>query len=250
MDCSAAQSRLSTSCFRTLSKTLQTPERCGSIPDLKSCKRCRMGTFPLSDWDWCIYTLTRPLIEQTLRRRVERHTNITLRGGCRALDIMGISDELLVTGVRYDTGNGVVILPADLVVDASELSPRTFCTFAREFSPFTARGCSWATSDSGDGFGRVVERPHDPFPPSPQKRTGPRALRSCVPSAVGGHAAVSRDGHVRQAADRLAPARARRAVSAPDVRSAGTASPVPKYISSGVCPLNAECGSTRLCSST
>ena len=132
----------------------------------------------------------------------------------------------------------------------AELSPRTFCTFAREFSPFTARGCSWATSDSRDGFGRVVERPHDPFPPSPQKRTGPRALRSCVPSAVGGHAAVSRDGHVRQAADRLAPARARRAVSAPAVRSAGTASPVPKYISSGVCPRNAECGSTRLCSST
>src|SRR5215469_10186583 len=29
----------------------------------------------------------------------------------------------------------------------AELSPRTFCTFAREFSPFTARGCSWSTSD-------------------------------------------------------------------------------------------------------
>jgi len=28
------------------------------------------------------------------------------------------------------------------------------------------------------------------------------------------------------------------------------ASPVPKYISSGVYPRNAECGSTRLCSST
>src|SRR3974377_1998291 len=126
-----------------------------------------------------------------------------------------------------------------LVCCMTELSPRTFCTFAREFSPFTARGCSWATSDSGDGFGRVVERPHDPFPPSPRKRTGPRALRSCVPSAVGGHAAVSRDGHVRQAADRLAPARARRAVSAPDARSAGTASPVPKNISSGGSPLHA-----------
>jgi hypothetical protein len=64
------------------------------------------------------------------------------------------------------------------------------------------------------------------------------------------HAAASIDGHVLQAADRLASARARRAATAPDVRSAGTASPVPKYISSGVCPRNAEWGSTRLCSST
>jgi 2-polyprenyl-6-methoxyphenol hydroxylase-like FAD-dependent oxidoreductase len=78
-----------------------------------------MDRFPLSKWDWSIYALTRPLIEQTLRRRVERHSNISLRGGCRALDVMGISDELLVTGVRYDTGNGIEILPADLVVDAS-----------------------------------------------------------------------------------------------------------------------------------
>src|SRR5262249_24538977 len=78
-----------------------------------------MDPFPLCGWDWCIYTLTRPLIEQTLRRRVERHSNISLRGGCRVLDIMGISDELRVTGVGYDTGKGVEILPADLVGDAS-----------------------------------------------------------------------------------------------------------------------------------
>jgi flavin-dependent dehydrogenase len=78
-----------------------------------------MDRFPLCKWDWCIYALTRPLIEQTMRRRVERHTNISLRGGCRALGIVGILDELLVTGVRYETGNGTEILPADLVVDAS-----------------------------------------------------------------------------------------------------------------------------------
>jgi hypothetical protein len=33
-------------------------------------------------------------------------------------------------------------------------------------------------------------------------------------------------------------------MSARDIRSAGTASQVPKYLSSGVCPRNAECGST------
>jgi hypothetical protein len=39
-------------------------------------------------------------------------------------------------------------------------------------------------------------------------------------------------------------------IALPSVRSAGTASPRPKYISSGVCPRNAEWGSTRLCSWT
>lgn len=64
-------------------------------------------------------------------------------------------------------------------------------------------------------------------------------------SALDGHAAASIDGQVSQAADRLASTRARRAAAARDVRSPGTPSPVPKYISSGVCPRNAECGSTR-----
>jgi hypothetical protein len=69
-------------------------------------------------------------------------------------------------------------------------------------------------------------------------------------SAFGDQAAASIEGHVPQAANRLALARARRAAAARDVRSVTTASPVPKYISSGVWPRNAEWGSTRLCSST
>ena len=69
-------------------------------------------------------------------------------------------------------------------------------------------------------------------------------------SALHGHAAALTDGHVAHDADRFASTRVRRAAAARDLRSAGTASPVPKYISSGVCPRNAECGSTRLCSST
>jgi hypothetical protein len=35
---------------------------------------------------------------------------------------------------------------------AAELSPRTFCTFACEFSPLTATGCSWAAFDPGQLF--------------------------------------------------------------------------------------------------
>ena len=57
-------------------------------------------------------------------------------------------------------------------------------------------------------------------------------------SARGGHAAASIDGHISQAADRLVSTRARRAAAARAVNSTGTALPVPKYISSGVCPRN------------
>ena len=73
-----------------------------------------------------------------------------------------------------------------------------------------------------------------------------------IATAVGrlGHAAALSNGHVSQDADRLAATRARRASAARALRSAGTASPMPKYISSGVCPRNAECGSTWLCSWT
>jgi hypothetical protein len=42
-------------------------------------------------------------------------------------------------------------------------------------------------------------------------------------------------GHVPQTTDRLALTRAQRAAAARDVRSAGTVSPVPKSVSSGVC---------------
>jgi hypothetical protein len=59
-------------------------------------------------------------------------------------------------------------------------------------------------------------------------------------SARLGHAAASTDGQVAHDADRLASPRVRRAAAARAVRSVGTASPVPKYISSGVCPRNAD----------
>jgi hypothetical protein len=133
-------------------------------------------------------------------------------------------------------------------VDA-ELSPRTFWNLAREFSSFGRQGRGRLRAalisdtvlpvSSGDRAIRLSL-------PVASRRTGPR-----VPwSAVGDQAAVSMDGHVPHAADRLASAPARRAAAARAVRSVGTASPLPKYISSGVCPRNAECGSTRLCSWT
>ena len=80
--------------------------------------------------------------------------------------------------------------------------------------------------------------------------TGSRVPVVARRSPVGDQAAASIEGHMPQAADRFASTRARRAAPARAVRSAGTASPVPKYISSRVCPRNAESGSTRLCSWT
>jgi 2-polyprenyl-6-methoxyphenol hydroxylase-like FAD-dependent oxidoreductase len=78
-----------------------------------------MGHFPLRKWDWFIYALSRPLIELTMRRRVEQLGNVSLRGGCRVLEIVGTSDGSLVTGVRCDTGSREETISADLVVDAS-----------------------------------------------------------------------------------------------------------------------------------
>jgi 2-polyprenyl-6-methoxyphenol hydroxylase-like FAD-dependent oxidoreductase len=79
-----------------------------------------LDPFPRREWNWTIYCLTRPLIERTMRRRVEERRNVTLRGGCRALEIVGTSDGARVTGVRYQTLDGVQeTIPADLVIDAS-----------------------------------------------------------------------------------------------------------------------------------
>jgi 2-polyprenyl-6-methoxyphenol hydroxylase-like FAD-dependent oxidoreductase len=79
-----------------------------------------MDPFPRQKWDWLTYSLSRPLIELTMRRRVEQQVNITLRGGCRVLEIVGRPDGALVTGVRCETVSGPEIISADLVVDASK----------------------------------------------------------------------------------------------------------------------------------
>src|SRR5262245_8283825 len=77
------------------------------------------------------------------------------------------------------------------------------------------------------------------FRPTP-RRTPARGARSKRRNESR-HAAALRDGHAWHDADRLASARARRAPAVTDLSSAGTASPAPEYISSGVCPRKAEC---------
>ena len=77
--------------------------------------------FPRREWNWVVYSLTRPLIEFTMRRRLKHQDNITLRGESRALEIVGTSDGLQVRGVLCETTKGVrETIPADLVIDASK----------------------------------------------------------------------------------------------------------------------------------
>jgi 2-polyprenyl-6-methoxyphenol hydroxylase-like FAD-dependent oxidoreductase len=76
--------------------------------------------FPQRDLGWCAYALSRPVIERTLRRRVESLANVTVRQHCRVQDLLATPDGTAVTGVRYENGYGASqMLAADLVVDAS-----------------------------------------------------------------------------------------------------------------------------------
>ncbi len=82
--------------------------------------------FPRQHFGRLIYGLSRPLIELTIRRRVERLSNVVIRAGCRVLELAGSPDGAVVTGVRYTTtGESVEELFADLVIDASSLGSLT-----------------------------------------------------------------------------------------------------------------------------
>lgn len=64
--------------------------------------------------------MTRPLLELTLRRQVERLSNVKVRGRCRVLSITGESKTGAATGICYRTPDGKLeTLQADLIIDAS-----------------------------------------------------------------------------------------------------------------------------------
>jgi 2-polyprenyl-6-methoxyphenol hydroxylase-like FAD-dependent oxidoreductase len=76
--------------------------------------------FPQRDLGWLGYSMSRPLIEFSLRQRVEQHANITLHQKCRASSIVAMPDGAAVAAVQCMTSGGrSEALPADLVVDAS-----------------------------------------------------------------------------------------------------------------------------------
>jgi 2-polyprenyl-6-methoxyphenol hydroxylase-like FAD-dependent oxidoreductase len=77
--------------------------------------------FPQRDLGWVGYTMSRPLIELTVRRCLEQQANVTLRGRCRVLNIVTAPGGVAaVTGVEYEAAGGRrEVLAADFVVDAS-----------------------------------------------------------------------------------------------------------------------------------
>ena len=110
---------------------------------------------------------------------------------------------------------------------------------ARVLVIHAARTVTGSDSDPGHGSADLLAR--RAVLRSPGFAAGLLAREGPVPwserqSAFHGHTDASTNGHVSHDANRLASTRVRRAAAARDRRSAGTASPVPKYISSGVCP--------------
>jgi 2-polyprenyl-6-methoxyphenol hydroxylase-like FAD-dependent oxidoreductase len=76
--------------------------------------------WPRLKLSWPTYSMSRPLIECTLRRQVERIGNISVRRGCRVLGIVSEARVLAATGIRYETpGGNRKTLESDLIVDAS-----------------------------------------------------------------------------------------------------------------------------------
>jgi 2-polyprenyl-6-methoxyphenol hydroxylase-like FAD-dependent oxidoreductase len=76
--------------------------------------------FPNRDLGLVAYAMSRPLIELTVRRRVEQHGNITIREHCRGEELVASRDGGAVSAIRFENGDGhSETLTADLVVDAS-----------------------------------------------------------------------------------------------------------------------------------
>ncbi len=98
--------------------------RAGAVPlrvglDLRY-DRPGYDPFPRRDLGWLTYAMSRPLIELTLRRRVEEHGNIKLRQRCRAREVLASPDGSAVTAVRYETADGKSdTIATNFVADAS-----------------------------------------------------------------------------------------------------------------------------------
>ena len=64
--------------------------------------------------------MSRPLIELTVRQRVQQHRNVDVRERCRVLELVDTADGAAVTALRCESAEGnSETLPADLIVDAS-----------------------------------------------------------------------------------------------------------------------------------
>jgi 2-polyprenyl-6-methoxyphenol hydroxylase-like FAD-dependent oxidoreductase len=82
--------------------------------------------FPQRDLGLLVYSMTRPLLEFTVRKELGRYRNIELREGCRAQEFIPTPDDAGVAAIRCKSSDtGSETLSADLVIDASGLGSLT-----------------------------------------------------------------------------------------------------------------------------
>jgi len=76
--------------------------------------------FPQRDLGFDFLCMSRPLLEFSVRRRIEQETNISLCSRCRVTELVTSPDGAAVTAVRFEDSEGQVeTIATDLVVDAS-----------------------------------------------------------------------------------------------------------------------------------
>jgi len=76
--------------------------------------------FPVRDLGLITYAMSRPLIEFTLRQRVEQYANITMREHCRAQEVVASPGGTAISAIRFVNSKGKSeTLAADLVIEAS-----------------------------------------------------------------------------------------------------------------------------------
>jgi len=98
--------------------------RAGAVP-LKVALDVRLerpgfDPFPQRDLGWLVYSMSRPLLEHTVRRQLHEYPNITVRQRCRAESVSTTADGGRVRAVQCKTRDGTSeVLPADMVIDAS-----------------------------------------------------------------------------------------------------------------------------------
>jgi 2-polyprenyl-6-methoxyphenol hydroxylase-like FAD-dependent oxidoreductase len=75
---------------------------------------------PARNFGLVVCAMSRPLIESTVRQRVDRYDNITIRERCRVQDLVASPDGGTVSAIRFENSEGAIeTLATDLVVEAS-----------------------------------------------------------------------------------------------------------------------------------
>src|SRR5262249_43091997 len=83
-------------------------------------ERADVGALPQRDLGLSFICASRPMIELTLRRRLEAAANVEIWPECKAREIVFSTRAGAVHGVRFDMKSGEAeVLHADLIVDAS-----------------------------------------------------------------------------------------------------------------------------------